>query len=230
MQKSLRALFADGWDPWEQDEAIFVVLAAELDLRALDELLGDYLEVDCATLSLLYFDDSLLHAAFFALIGNAISAKSCLGSAPRTPVWNLIRAELWHRVTRGDNFSQRFRTFLESCPLSKERQEIYDALKRTPDPSVALGTPYWTAGENLGGIAATLVRKGKMSLLRSVRTVLQRQDLRERVEPFWILQKEDERDLLAALRWAATSETYPPLLDWFPILDGLAQEVLEERK
>jgi hypothetical protein len=228
--RTLGEFLADGWDPWEQEEAMFVSEGTELDLCALDELLGDYLEVERATLSLLYFDDSLLRAALFALIGNAVSAKSCLGSAPRTSLCNLIRAGLWHRVTGGQHFSQGFRTLVESCPLSKERQEIYHALQKTPDPSLALGTPYWTAGENLGGVAATLVRTGKMSLLRSVRTVLQRQDLRERVEPFWILHKKDERDLLAALRWAATYETYPPLSDWLPILDGLAQEVLEEGK
>jgi hypothetical protein len=120
------------------------------------------------------------------------------------------------------------RNFLESSPLGSERAKVYSALEGTPDPSVALGTPVWSLSDHLGDVASVFMRAGKGPALRSVRALLQRQDLKKIVRPYWLLSGRDKAGLVAAMKWAGGLEPYPDEEAWWEFLESQAQQVLGE--
>ena len=98
-------------------------------------------------------------------------------------------------------------------------------IRSTPDPSVALGSPHWLP--NRGAALGLLERQGRGAEARPLRTTLDRRDLRELLEPFWLLAPEDADRLGELALWLAPGVPAPSRREWTWWLDRRCREIEE---
>jgi hypothetical protein len=152
-----------------------------------------------------FLDDRLAVAALFAAIGYTPSALAQLAQAQVGPALLEACAAL-------DAAPQR--PLAEpSAVLPEGRwgaagERVFQRLRSTPEPSVELASPHWLLGEARGALMSRLVAEGRVEAARAVRPVLDREDLRRDLAPFWILPgtAEDTAAVSALAAWLAARE------------------------
>jgi hypothetical protein len=221
----LGRLCEKGWSPWKERPLKAAEEGTDLDLSELASILRRVLGgLDRFHFGLLCLDEHLLHATLFTLLGNLPSARVHLALSVRSPLKRGLAPPL--KIEHSDRTLQRF---LESSPLGSERAGVYSAIEGTPDPNVALGTPVWSFSDHLGDVASAFMRARKGPAFRSVRSLLQREDLKKAVRPYWLLSGRDKAGLVASMKWAGGLEPYPEEEAWWGFLESQARQVLEEK-
>lgn len=215
----LRDLTAKQWRPWRKVED-----ETDIDLSGFVALLQEMLGADSFETVLLFFDEHLLQATLFALLGNTLSARINMASSIRS---SLTRSVFYSIVEK--NQANVLWDYLENVSLGSERARVYTALEKTPDPNVALGTPVWAVANHLSDVASVSARTGKSKAFRSVRSLLERKDLLKVAEPYWLLGRRDKERLLIAMKWIRRNEPYPKEEVWWEFLDSHAKQVLDGR-
>jgi hypothetical protein len=152
-----------------------------------------------------FLDDRLAVAALFAAIGYAPSAQAQLAQADVTP--SLLEARRSLELARALPLSEPG-TVLPERPWSAEAERLFQRLRTTPEPSVALASPHWMLGEGRGALMSRLMAEGRFEAARAVRPLLDRADLRRDLAPFWILPgaAEDTEAVTDLAAWLAARE------------------------
>ena len=218
----LERLAAAQWSPWQEPIAKQIKNAVRVDLDGVEKQLMAMLgEAAPPAFWFVYLDDALLNATLFTLFGNTLSARVHLR------VVNLSSRGLLHwmeSASSGRNDTDSVWSHLEAS-LQGPGDAVADLLQ-TPDPTIVLGTPSWALNAGLGKIAPLALKDGRMKGLSAVRALLHRQELRERLEPFWILRKNEFRSVVNGLAWIGNGETHPSEPEWLEFLELLAEEAL----
>jgi hypothetical protein len=152
-----------------------------------------------------FLDDRLAVAALFAAIGYAPSAQAQLAQADVSP--SLLEARRSLELARAQPLAEPS-AMLPERPWSPEAERLFQRLRSTPEPSVALASPHWMLGETRGALMSRLVAEGRFEAARAVRPVLDRADLRRDLAPFWILPgtSDDTEAVVGLAAWLASRE------------------------
>ena len=175
-----------------------------------------------------FLDDRLATAALFAAIGYAPSAHAQLAQADVAPSLLEARRALEHAPPRP---LAEPSALLPERPWGAEAERVFQRLRSTPEPSVALASPHWMLGQARGALMSRLVAEGRFEAARAVRPVLDRADLRRDLEPFWILPggAEDGAAVEGLARWlAARSRTRPAEAAWLRFAEDTCRRLWRE--
>ncbi|HSF18750.1 MAG TPA: hypothetical protein VLK65_24715 [Vicinamibacteria bacterium] len=221
LSASLARLADATWNPWQEPVARRLQDIVRFDLEAIEQrlvaLLGD---ARPPAFWFAFLDDAVLNASLFTLFGNTVSARIHLQRS-QTPGSRGLQYRL-ESISRSGGDPESVWSLLERS--IRGRADTVADLLRTPDPVVALGTPIWALNEGLGKIAPLALKEGRMRELSAVRALFHRQELRDRLAPFWILRKNELRSVLDALVWVGSGEPYPSEREWLEFLEVLAEE------
>jgi hypothetical protein len=175
---------------------------------------------ELARLALL--DDRLCLAVVWGLLGRPQSALAQLDGWKTAPIF----AEAREAVRRGiagwpDLDLPRER------PRGPELDDVFRTLSSTPDPSVVLGSPHWMLPGGRGAHTNRLMKQGRRDDARHLRTILDRPDVRRKLEPLWVLTgPEDTASVLALGRWLAPRAPSPSEKDWIAFLEWQCRTTL----
>jgi hypothetical protein len=168
---------------------------------------------DLALLVLL--DDRLCLAVAWGLLGRAQSALAQLDGWKTAPVF----AEAREAVRQGLPGWPELGLPPER-PRGPELDDLFRTLASTPDPSVALGSPHWMLPGGRGAHTNRLLKHGRRDEARRLRTILDRPDVRQKLEPLWILTgPEDTASVVALARWLAGRVPSPSESEWIAFLE-----------
>jgi hypothetical protein len=96
-------------------------------------------------------------------------------------------------------------------------------VRDVPDPSVALGSPFWRVEGARGALLGHLMRQGRSREVTALRHVLGRTEMDDALAPYRLLRgwQEDEMGLEALARWIAEHVRIQPTQhDWIQFIEG----------
>jgi hypothetical protein len=175
-----------------------------------------------------FLDDRLATAALFAAIGYAPSAHAQLAQADVAPSLLEARRALERAPVRP---LAEPSALLPERPWGAEAERVFQRLRSTPEPAVALASPHWMLGQARGALMSRLMAEGRFEAARAVRPVLDRADLRRDLEPFWILPGSAENGAAVEdlARWlAARSRTRPGEAAWLRFAEDTCRRLWRE--
>jgi hypothetical protein len=176
-----------------------------------------------------FLDARLAVAAVYALLGYVPSARAQAQGASPPAMLEDARASLLRAL------EQPLRKTIEvgalpARPLGPDARRLLDRLRSTPEPSLALGAPFWLLPDR-GAIITRLVREGRRAVASSLRNLLDRPDVRQDVEPFWLLHEADTKALQQlALRLAPRLATEATERQCLALLERWCRECSPEER
>jgi len=199
------------------------------DVNAVVESVGRLLGRRDASRALeVFLDDRLAVAALFGAIGYAPSALAQLAQAEVAP--SLLEARRSLERASALPLAEPSSVLPERA-WGAEAERLFQRLRSTPEPSVALASPHWMLGETRGALMSRLVAEGRFETARAVRPVLDRADLRRDLSPFWILPGTpgDTEAVTGLAAWLAARE--PAGLDeaaWLRFAEDTCRRLQQE--
>ncbi len=166
----------------------------------------------------LFLDDRLAVAAVYASHGYAPSAHALLAAFSVPDPLLPAAAELRFALDRAPAEP----VAIDAPAGGPEIDALFAKVAKTPDPSVALGSPWWRVKDARGPLLSRLMAEGRVSETRAVRTLLAREDLIARLKRFWVLRGTDEDDAALeqlALRLAARERPRPAAREWLRFVE-----------
>ena len=170
---------------------------------------------------LVLLDDRLCLAAVWGLLGRPQSALAQLAGWKTAPIF----AEAREALRRGLP-GWREHGLPDEVPRGPEADDLFRTLGSTPDPSVALGSPHWMLPDGRGAHTNRLLKQGRRDEARRLRTILDRPDVRQKLEPLWILTgPEDTASVVALAQWLAVRVPSPSEREWLAFLEGQCRRI-----
>ena len=160
-----------------------------IDLEAIDQILDSVVGgVPQSERWHLYSNDSLLRGLLFTILGNTVSARLYLseaGLAKHRLLLNTAPSNMGNMGNIGnvDDARARLLGVLRDALKEKYLNNLFMVLPETPDPNVALGTPFWTLGRGIGSFVSAFMRGGRREELSQVRHLQQRPEIEGIVKP-----------------------------------------------
>lgn len=174
----------------------------------------------------LFLDDRLAVAALYGAIGYLPSALAQLGAAEPAPALSDARRALREALGRPRAAAADPGALLSCGDWDRDADRLYQQLRTTPDPSVALATPHWLLAETRGALIAQLVKEGRRATASSVRAVLERPDLQAELTPYWLLRGTDADTAAVhelAVRLAEAADETVPEREWVRFVEDVCR-------
>lgn len=175
---------------------------------------------ELAQLALL--DDRLCLAVAWGLLGRPQSALAQLDGWKTAPVFAEAREAVRHGLPGWPELG-----LPPERPRGPELDDLFRMLASTPDPSVVLGSPHWMLPGGRGAHTNRLLKHGRRDEARRLRTILDRPDVRQKLEPLWVLTgPEDTASVVALARWLAPRVPSPSESEWIAFLEWQCRTTL----
>lgn len=212
--RSILSIIGDlNWNPWGNGYADLLRKHSAVDLQIIDADIRKLIAGRISILPYVYMNRFLLASAIFAIMGNDVSAATALAACGDAEIWIVPRKAMSDCIklvqVRKDP-----RAYLSLFLLADpELSSLLRQIKETVEPNISLGTPIWSVEESLSKWAVRLIKTGKTTLFRQLRTLLSRRDLCEKLEPFMMLTQEYRASY--EMFFGKLSECLPHKPEWF---------------